>query len=161
VKRILTTLLILAALVGVAQADWMMKWGPYKVGYLTTSAIHGTAADTLDIPLSVIAGAKWLVFRVRADSVVDSVPNLQASFGVKSLLTGAAWVNTSFATGDGGDTILPLDGQIVDTLLTQYASLPHLSALVSIPGATCRLIFTGKRASQAAKACSVDVWIKK
>jgi hypothetical protein len=162
VKRILTTLLILAALVGVAQADYVQSWGPKPIGYLATLQFHGTQACTLAVPLSVIQNAKWLVFDVYAESIIDSVPNLQASFGFKHLLTTAnAWVNTSFATGDAGDTILPLDSHIRDTLTTQTVLLPHYSTLWSIPGATARIIFTGKRASQAAKAGAVIIYAKR
>jgi hypothetical protein len=161
VKRILTTLLILTALVSIAQADWVNKWGPKFMQYQATGRIRGAQADTLAIPLSVVQNAKWIVFQVRADSVVDSVPSFVATFGFKSLLTGAAWVNTTFATGDAGDTILPLDGSIFDTITTQTVLLPHYSTLWSIPGGEARVILTGKRAFGSSKACSVAVYVKK
>jgi hypothetical protein len=162
-KRLLSIAVLILAVVAIAQADWVSVYGPKPLGYQlsATQRIKGTQACTLSIPISVVANAKWLVFRVRADSVTDSVPSLQASFGYKSLLTGSAWVNTSFATADAGDTILPLDGDIYDTLLTQTVLLPHYSTLWSITGATCRIIFTGKRAFQSAKACSAAVYVKK
>jgi hypothetical protein len=162
VKRILTTLLILAAFVGIASADFVQSWGPKLSGYIGTGIIRGTQACTLSVPLAVVANAKWLVFRVRADSVVDSVPNLQAAFWYKHpILTANAWVKTSFASPDAGDTILPLDGQWLDTLTTQTVLLPHYSTLWSMPGATFAIVLTGKRASQCAKACSTGVWVKK
>jgi len=162
-KRILTIAVLVLAVASLAQADWVNVYGPKPLGYQlsATQRIKGTQACTLAIPISVVTGAKWLRFRVRADSVVDSLPDLQASFGFKSLLTGSAWVNTSFATADAGDTIVPLDGDIYDTLLTQTVLLPDYSTLWSIPGATCRIIFTGKRAFQSAKACSAAVYVKK
>lgn len=163
-KKLISLVLIALAVVAVnvARADFVSLYGPKLSGYVGTGIIRGTQACTLNIPVAVVTGAKGLVFRVRADSVVDSLPNLQAAFWFKHPITTAnIWIKTSFASPDAGDTIMPLDGQWLDTLTTQTVLLPHYSTLWSLPGATFAVVLTGKRASQCAKACSTSIYVKK
>lgn len=159
-KRILYALPILLVLVGFAQADAVSSWSSY-MGNVTGHIIRGTAADTLTIPPSVVSGAKWLVFEVYAESIVDSTPNLQALVDWRNSAISSSWTATSFATADAGDTIVPVDAYIVDTLTTQTALLPHYSTLWSMPGAQIRLRLVGKRASQAAKGVLVKIVVRK
>jgi hypothetical protein len=125
-------------------------------GNATGNTVRGTAADTVWLPDGLLRGVTSLAFRVRADSVVDSVPNLQALLDVKWAIHGS-WITTSFATADAGDTIVPLDGSIFDTLLTQQALLPWLAMNAD----SARVRFVGKRAAQCAKACSVEVRVRR
>lgn len=117
--------------------------------------VSKTDKDTVFLPYSLCYGIYDIVFRVSADTVVDSIGNMTFSFGSKK--NGMAWVNTAFATYDAGDTLLWEDDAVNwDTLTAQRDALPWHAWADSF-----RVIVAGKRATQAAKNCTLDVRVKK
>lgn len=161
-RFIALALLLTVGMVGMAVAGNVTLKRAYPFGNVTGGILRGTAADTIYIPIGLFQNLEWLRFRVAADTVTDSILNATAALGVKPGYVGATWTNVSFATADAGDTVLlEADGSVEDTLVTQTVVLKDLATRGAFYPDSVRVIITGKRAAQCAKACTLEIRFKK
>lgn len=147
-------LLITALCVSVASAGWVY-FTKTAIGNGTGDKITGTAADTWFMATATLAGATNLAMMVYADSVVDSLPNFTLSLQYKAAYEGASWVSINGVLGV--DSIMPLEGWLIDTLTGGTGAISYHTMFWSRAGDSSRMIITGKRATQNAKNCSLGV----
>ena len=157
-KRLLTVAILAAVLVTVAVAGWTETY-KQRFGTTTTTNMAAGAIDTVWFTGAQISGIRYLAAALRADTVNTALANfLWLPSYHKAGSAAGTYVNLAFGIGAGAnDSTLPLDGWAAWDTITTGALLPFYATVWD----TLRIIITGKRAAQNAKACSVALRVLK